>query len=625
MKNQNEMTEGQDFAFLGERYLDFSPAGKGGMGQVFQAYDQFLKKEVAVKVLIGEQASDRQIMRFQKEAKLASSLAHPNIVKIFDFGVSERQELFLIMDFVRGESLQDLINRNGPLPLQEALGYAGQICDALSHAHSHGVVHRDIKPSNIMLEASERGKPMVKIVDFGLAKQVDDQSGFISQGSTVGTPLYTSPEQVKNEIVDYRSDIYSLGCVLFAMLTGKPPFRGETAMATFEMHVNRDVSEISLDDCLESLSEESREDLEDIIRHSMTKSPDGRYQDIMEFKADLQELMLEETHILKHEDDNLQSRMMVLTLDSLSKPKIGAIVALTVFLLVAVGLQLNQSLSQSAANRAEVRLAPFITSSLDDIPGDIIFRVRRNGSCVWMGSCAMKDEDIKSLKDNKLEALELRGLAMKGTGFKYLAGKTILRLSIRDTKIDNVNLRYLNDIKGLENLDLSYSGVSDEGIANLAPNPGLEGLVLSGCRGITSRSIPLIVERFPNLTGLVLNFTSTDGSELAKLQGLKSLSHLSLTGLKLKDEDVLPLVSMKSLLSLNVSNNKSLTDRSVDLLKGSRKLLSLNVINCPGISETATARFQKGHPRCRVETEKSDMSLDAKELANIVVSIIGKE
>ena len=625
MKNQNELTEGLDFAFLGERYLDFSPAGKGGMGQVFQAYDQFLKKEVAVKVLIGEQASDRQIMRFQKEAKLASSLAHPNIVKIFDFGVSERQELFLIMDFVRGESLQDLINRNGPLPLQEALGYAGQICDALSHAHSHGVVHRDIKPSNIMLEASERGKPMVKIVDFGLAKQVDDQSGFISQGSTVGTPLYTSPEQVKNEIVDYRSDIYSLGCVLFAMLTGKPPFRGETAMATFEMHVNRDVSEISLDDCLESLSEESREDLEDIIRHSMTKSPDGRYQDIMEFKADLQELMLEETHILKHEDDNLQSRMMVLTLDSLSKPKIGAIVALTVFLLVAVGLQLNLSLSQSAANRAEVRLAPFITSSLDDIPGDIIFRVRRNGSCVWMGSCAMKDEDIKSLKDNKLEALELRGLAMKGTGFKYLAGKTILRLSIRDTKIDNVNLRYLNDIKGLENLDLSYSGVSDEGIANLAPNPGLEGLVLSGCRGITSRSIPLIVERFPNLTGLVLNFTSTDGSELAKLQGLKSLSHLSLTGLKLKDEDVLPLASMKSLLSLNVSNNKSLTDRSVDLLKGSRKLLSLNVINCPGISETATARFQKGHPRCRVETEKSDMSLDAKELANIVVSIIGKE
>ena len=619
------MTEGQDFAFLGERYLDFSPAGKGGMGQVFQAYDQFLKKEVAVKVLIGEQASDRQIMRFQKEAKLASSLAHPNIVKIFDFGVSERQELFLIMDFVRGESLQDLINRNGPLPLQEALGYAGQICDALSHAHSHGVVHRDIKPSNIMLEASERGKPMVKIVDFGLAKQVDDQSGFISQGSTVGTPLYTSPEQVKNEIVDYRSDIYSLGCVLFAMLTGKPPFRGETAMATFEMHVNRDVSEISLDDCLESLSEESREDLEDIIRHSMTKSPDGRYQDIMEFKADLQELMLEETHILKHEDDNLQSRMMVLTLDSLSKPKIGAIVALTVFLLVAVGLQLNQSLSQSAANRAEVRLAPFITSSLDDIPGDIIFRVRRNGSCVWMGSCAMKDEDIKSLKDDKIEALELRGLAMKGTGFKYLAGKTILRLSIRDTKINNANLRFLNDIKGLENLDLSYSGVSDEGIANLAPNPGLEGLVLSGCRGITSRSIPLIVERFPNLTGLVLNFTSTDGSELAKLQGLKSLSHLSLTGLKLKDEDVLPLASMKSLLSLNVSNNKSLTDRSVDLLKGSRKLISLNVINCPGISEAATARFQKGHPRCRVETEKSDMSLDAKELANIVVSIIGKE
>lgn len=619
------MTEGQDFAFLGERYLDFSPAGKGGMGQVFQAYDQFLKKEVAVKVLIGEQASDRQIMRFQKEAKLASSLAHPNIVKIFDFGVSERQELFLIMDFVRGESLQDLINRNGPLPLQEALGYAGQICDALSHAHSHGVVHRDIKPSNIMLEASERGKPMVKIVDFGLAKQVDDQSGFISQGSTVGTPLYTSPEQVKNEIVDYRSDIYSLGCVLFAMLTGKPPFRGETAMATFEMHVNRDVSEISLDDCLESLSEECREDLEDIIRHSMTKSPDGRYQDILEFKADLQELMLEETHILKREDDNLQSRMMVLTLDSLTKPKIGAIVALTVFLLVAVGLQLNLSLSQSAANRAEVRLAPFITSSLDDIPGDIIFRVRRNGSCVWMGSCAMKDEDIKSLKDDKLEALELRGLAMKGTGFKYLAGKTILRLSIRDTKIDNVNLRYLNDIKGLENLDLSYSGVSDEGIANLAPNPGLEGLVLSGCRGITSRSIPLIVERFPNLTGLVLNFTSTDGSELAKLQGLKSLSHLSLTGLKLKDEDVWPLASMKSLLSLNVSNNKSLTDRSVDLLKGSRKLISLNVINCPGISEAATARFQKGHPRCRVETEKSDMSLDAKELANIVVSIIGKE
>lgn len=625
MKNHNEMTEGLDFSFLGERYRDFAPAGKGGMGQVFRAYDQFLKKEVAVKVLIGEQASDRQIMRFQKEAKLASSLAHPNIVKIFDFGVSERQELFLIMDFVRGESLQDLINRKGPLPLQEALGYAGQICDALSHAHGHGVVHRDIKPSNIMLEASERGKPMVKIVDFGLAKQVDDQSGFISQGSTVGTPLYSSPEQARNEIVDYRSDIYSLGCVLFAMLSGSPPFRGETAMATFEMHVNRDVSEICLEESLDNVNEECLEDLEDIVRHCMAKSPDERYQNVLELKADLQELMLEETHILKPLDDNLQGNMRFLTLESLSKPKIGAIVALTMLLLVAVGLQLNQSLHMSAANRSEVRLVPFITSSLDDIPGDIVFRVRRNGSCVWMGSCAMKDEDIKTLKDDKIEALELRGLAMKGTGFKYLAGKTIIRLSIRDTKIDNKNLRFLNDIHGIQNLDLSYSGVSDRGIASLAPNPGLQGLVLSGCRGITSRSIPLIVERFPNLTGLVLNFTSIDGNELAKLQSLKSLSHLSLTGLKLNDEDVSGLASMKSLLSLNVSNNKLLTDRSVKSLNGSRKLLSLNVINCPGISETATVKFQKGHPRCKVETEKSDMSLDAKELANIVVSIIGKE
>lgn len=209
--------------------------GSGGMSTVYLAKHQFLNKNVAIKVLHSNLASDaKSVQRFQMEAKAAFDLTHPNLLTIYDFGISQDGQAYIVMDYIEGESMADLVQRQGRIDITQALPLFYDICLGLAHAHEKNVLHRDIKPSNVMLLKGD-SRIIAKIVDFGLAKSYDESAMKLTQtGEIFGSPLYMSPEQCQGTALDKRSDIYSLGCLFYESLSGIPPIKGDSAYDTFK-------------------------------------------------------------------------------------------------------------------------------------------------------------------------------------------------------------------------------------------------------------------------------------------------------------------------------------------------------------------------------------------------------
>src|SRR5262247_3085041 len=224
---------------LDQKYYLESELGVGGMGTVYRAGRLLIGDWVAVKVLHPDQMADPQaVERFRREAQTAASLKHPNVVRVYDFNVSSEGLSYLVMELAEGENLRSLVERQGTLVETDAAEIIRQVCAALDEAHSQGVVHRDIKPENILVRTVPEGL-QVKVLDFGIAALRDVNGGRLTRtGSVVGTPHYMSPEQCLGEELDGRSDIYSLGIVLFEMLTGVVPFDSSTPTAIVIKHVN---------------------------------------------------------------------------------------------------------------------------------------------------------------------------------------------------------------------------------------------------------------------------------------------------------------------------------------------------------------------------------------------------
>jgi tRNA A-37 threonylcarbamoyl transferase component Bud32 len=264
------------------RYRVEKPLGQGGMGQVFRGFDTQLNKAVAIKVLLPN-TPDSVIKRFHAEAVALAALNHPNILTVHHFGQAENGQLYLIMDFIKGETLGEMIEKRGAQTFFDVLPIFEKICRGLRYAHLNNVLHRDIKPSNVMLAADRTKDDSVKLVDFGLAKQADKDFELTKVGSTMGSPLYMSPEAVKGTESDARSDIYSLGCTLFEMLTGAPPLVGETPFHTMMAQVNRLAPSLS-----EASGKSFDEEVELFVAKCLKKSPNDRFQNMDELIAGLE-------------------------------------------------------------------------------------------------------------------------------------------------------------------------------------------------------------------------------------------------------------------------------------------------------------------------------------------------
>ena len=264
---------------LSGRYRIDELIGRGGMATVYRGYDLTLGRAVAVKLLRRNLADDSTFRtRFRLEAQAASRMANPTIVRVYDAGEdSEVDPSGIVMELVHGELLKDII-ADGPVPLTDALRYTDGILEALEYSHRAGVVHRDIKPGNVMVTPEGQ----IKVMDFGIARAVSDSSTTVAETTNIiGTAAYFSPEQAKGEAVDARADLYSTGVVLYELLTGRPPFRGETPVAVAYQHVSEQPATPS------ELNEDLPRALDLVALRALAKDPFQRFQTAAEFRAAL--------------------------------------------------------------------------------------------------------------------------------------------------------------------------------------------------------------------------------------------------------------------------------------------------------------------------------------------------
>lgn len=273
---------------IGMQFANFAITeliGRGAMGSVYKARQMLLDRDVAIKVLHRHLCSDQNaIKRFNQEAKSASKLEHPSIVDVHDFGILPDGSPYLVLDYVDGCKLADIIKEK-PLTPQRALTLCSKICEALAVAHETGIVHRDIKPSNVMVVNPGTDGEQIRVVDFGIAKLIDTDVSLTQTGSTVGSPPYMSPEQCQSQGMDGRSDIYSLGCVLYEMLVGEPPFKSDSIYEMINLQINAQPAPVGKrrPDIKQSLQ------LDAIVLKAMAKDPARRYQKVEDFKRAIDE------------------------------------------------------------------------------------------------------------------------------------------------------------------------------------------------------------------------------------------------------------------------------------------------------------------------------------------------
>jgi len=260
------------------RYEVVRELGRGSMGVVYQGYDPVIGRTVAIKTMLTEGLTSQEFQefraRFQREARAAGVLSHPNIVNVFDYG-EDSGILYLIMEYLEGKSLEKLVEGQNILPIETIIPIYDQVCSALDHAHQHSIVHRDIKPANIMI--LDNG--LVKVTDFGIAKMMS--MGMTQAGQVLGTPNYMSPEQVKGRQIDGRSDIFSLGIILYDLVTGEMPFAGQNITTVIYKIINENpIPPRELDATIHP-------GLSYVICKALAKSPDERYQTCRELAYDL--------------------------------------------------------------------------------------------------------------------------------------------------------------------------------------------------------------------------------------------------------------------------------------------------------------------------------------------------
>lgn len=273
---------------IAERYRILQLVGRGGMGVVYKARHEMMERTVAIKMLLPQLTADEgAAARFQREARASSRINHSNIISLHDFGKTEDGVPYIVMDFIEGESLADVLKREKQLGTSRCAHIFTQVCDALAHAHELGIIHRDLKPGNIMLLQTEDAHDVVKVVDFGIAKMYESEEGEMQKltttGELFGSPVYMSPEQCGGYELDSRSDIYSLGCVMYETLTGKLPCVGKTVLETISKQISAAPPAFSA----------ARPDLfipdwmESIVTRALSKDPARRQQSMRQVQDEI--------------------------------------------------------------------------------------------------------------------------------------------------------------------------------------------------------------------------------------------------------------------------------------------------------------------------------------------------
>lgn len=622
------------------RYEVISQLGEGGMGVVYKAHDPDLNKIVAVKVIQTSMLNDEQTIRFQREARALKDLKHAAIPEVYNFAVSRDGEPYLVMEFVQGESLAQFLHKHKPLESEYVVEIALQICEAMKHAHGRGIIHRDLKPANVILTAvADVDFVVVKVIDFGLAR-LDDETrdqDMTKTGLIMGSPPYMSPEQIQGEVVDHRSDIYSMGCILYEMLTGEPPFRGKSPLSTLTMHISEPPAS------LESRGVKDAVLFEGLVGKTLAKSPDRRYADMDEVMEDLYVIAdrMWDSHVKPDEpaaeDDSMTGlRTTILKRNKQRKQKklrVATAVG-TIVVLVVVGLALFINTSFFVENFENLIMKagePSQDNEESDVTPKWALVKDDAGRLVASTSLGIADADLKQLRKLKgprgikmIEGLNIKSTAgFTGEGIKYILKAPLKEVDIYSDTFTDKGLLNLAKIKTIGKLALHNlgRGVTDEGLV------ALHALPLTKLELVNSDLPPNVVQSVSGCKKIwSLSFhgsSPVDFQQLRFLASMPNLDTLDLAETELTDDTMQNLGSLEHLKKLNISRNDisdarldvilnfpltelkitdtKVTDIGLASLSEMKTLNHLVCTNCSGITTVGLERFQKKLPGCQVD------------------------
>lgn len=584
--------------------------GSGGMGSVYRVDHLLLDKQFAFKCLNKFQQADASWKRFQNEAKAAQLLDHPNLLRVFEFGLLESGQPFFLMELIEGTTLADEIKRLGHLPAQRAVSLFIQVAFAIACAHNQKIVHRDLKPSNIMLVApkSEYERESVKVVDFGIAKLsgIDEfnQQTLTRTGEVFGSPYYMSPEQCMGLPVDHRSDLYSLGCVFYETLTSAPPFMGETALSTMMKHQSD--KPLSLKEA--SMGENYPPALEQIIGKLLEKDPEKRYQSAENLARDLigleRSLKEEEGRAVTIADISV-NREKTPTQKNFERKNIAGAIKAIVFgaCLYILGVATSYFYFKNTAPPPPVIVReeyPRYWSELKDglkifsFPEQPIGTLlgRNNRTKPAMGRLAVDpheeiglmidremDNDptlLSRFRPDDLAVLDYCGQEGNSTLYAFFRDLSGLKcLNVSGTTFSDIDLLILPYLKNLICLNLSTSDVDCTELAKYEEIYNLRFLDISHTN--KPEDVLKLVPKFKNLMHLAIATNGIGDKNLIAVGKSKTIKVLNLSNNLITDEGVKYISNIPSLEWLDLSRTK-VTPKCLDSLLKLKKLRTLEIV-----------------------------------------------
>lgn len=629
---------------IGGTYRILSLIGMGGMGVVYLVEQTSLHKQFALKVLSRDLVNEQNWLRFKAEAKTMASLNHPSFVGVYDLGIHAGSIPFYSMDYLVGRSLEEILVDEGPLKLDAALNIFIEVLNGLAYAHRNGIVHRDIKPANIML-CTTNGATQVKILDFGISKLVSsDASNMQSMtmaGDVFGSPYYMSPEQCAGEPVDARSDIYSIGCTLFEVLTAYVPFEGSTSLETMIMHQEDRAPQ--LDDVLTDKS--FPKSLEAIVATCLAKLPRDLYQSAKEIVLDLERIrdgkeiepsspayrQLHKAVINKNderaegEDDEIYSET---SSTKLAKTIFLSAAAMAIVILVVAGVSFFAKPITTAENTTRnlgpdpldlygrytkleeqatekgPKAATEYYSQMNDGGNTIQFNFPRNKSIGKIGPIGSRltlkeaQHTVTFPANCKLEfhpnsnAFEQPEVfnSFRPFDLQHLIGP----FEIGETVETKPAMPFIAKLAGIDTLNLSASNIDDDQVVYLNQMPNLKTLDLSSTR-LTGRGLAKL-KRLKELESLRFGSNSDYEPMLLALQGSEKLKTLSLEFVDppLSEAEARIIASCKNIERLDLETSLT-SNEALQILSKLPKLNYLNVQSCL-ISSNAVENFKKLYP-----------------------------
>lgn len=586
-----------------DRYQVVQKVGEGASAKVYECQDRILRRLVAIKLLTSGTSSGDAIRKFQSEAKATSKLNHTNIVKVHDFGATSFGQPYMVLEYFTGVSLAALLSIKGPLPEGVAAEIGAQVASAMAAAHQKEIVHRDLKPANIMLVETEDETVVAKVIDFGVADFVVDQSLTAAGHAVVGTPDYMSPDQLRGKKSDPSSDIYSLGCTLFEALTGRLPFLADSSLAVVQMHLNQKPPRLQ-----EAYpSGMFSEPMERLVASMLEKNSTDRISSMEEVRNQL--MVICETSSKSDTKSDPQGATLSLYLPDTTfdtKPASAFPLALAlsgVALLATIAIVSLNVVKQEAPSvknsHEEASEASGLDTSIktlgipEETRNDSIlkqFEHKTDVQKIAFRNSTITDRGLDSITHLPLVTLSLPGTEITDVGFKKICKiKTLLRLNLCQTpKIraysEIAQLAKLQSIALTENemtdKDLDgFKTLTDLRTVNLSTNP------INGTGLVNFKNAKL-------LTDFKMGSAQFTADGIKALGQLKQIHRLSLRNSNIGDPQLDTIVTMPGVVTLDISGT-NITNAGLLKLAKMKSLKELRIGECPHVTPHGISKLKK--------------------------------